>query len=576
MEITNYRFADLIDFDQTQKLLQHFAESVGVAAAIVDREGTFMITSSRWQRICTEFHRANPKTARRCIESDTLLANALQEGKFFSLYRCRNGLTDAASPIIIEGHHLANAFIGQFFIEKPDIEFFRLQAKEFGYDESAYLEALAEVPTVSKEILPAILSFLTSFAVMLGGLTLKQLRQKAAEEELRKAQKELEAQNEMLRRYEMIAEQSRDIILFMRRDDGRILEANLAATKSYGYSHDELLKMKVHDLLARERVEHIAARMEEADKRGILFETVHRHRDGGTFPVEVSSRGATVGDTRTIISVVRDITERKLMEEELRRSHDELELHVRERTASLTEALEKLERMNQELAEFAHVASHDLQEPLRKIQAFGDRLRSKCCEKLDDTEKHYLARMEAAANRMQRLIRDLLNLSRIATGCEPSETIDLEEIAQEVAQIFELQLRSSGGRLEIGGLPKLEADATQMKQLLQNLIGNALKFQKQGAKPHVRVHCTSRGEKDCQICVEDNGIGFDDKYRDRIFAPFQRLHGNSAYEGTGMGLAICRKIVERHGGQIAARNRPEGGSVFVITLPLKQPPGVNA
>lgn len=115
-----------------------------------------------------------------------------------------------------------------------------------------------------------------------------------------------------------------------------------------------------------------------------------------------------------------------------------------------------------------------------------------------------------------------------------------------------------------------------MKQLLQNLIGNALKFQKQGAKPHVRVHCTSRGEKDCQICVEDNGIGFDDKYRDRIFAPFQRLHGNSAYEGTGMGLAICRKIVERHGGQIAARNRPEGGSVFVITLPLKQPPGVNA
>lgn len=433
MEITNYRFADLIDFDQTQKLLQHFAESVGVAAAIVDREGTFMITSSRWQRICTEFHRANPKTARRCIESDTLLANALQEGKFFSLYRCRNGLTDAASPIIIEGHHLANAFIGQFFIEKPDIEFFRLQAKEFGYDESAYLEALAEVPTVSKEILPAILSFLTSFAVMLGGLTLKQLRQKAAEEELRKAQKELEAQNEMLRRYEMIAEQSRDIILFMRRDDGRILEANLAATKSYGYSHDELLKMKVHDLLARERVEHIAARMEEADKRGILFETVHRHRDGGTFPVEVSSRGATVGDTRTIISVVRDITERKLMEEELRRSHDELELHVRERTASLTEALEKLERMNQELAEFAHVASHDLQEPLRKIQAFGDRLRSKCCEKLDDTEKHYLARMEAAANRMQRLIRDLLNLSRIATGCEPSETIDLEEIAQEVA-----------------------------------------------------------------------------------------------------------------------------------------------
>jgi len=444
VDTMDYSFANLIDLEQTRELLQHFAESVGVSAAIVDREGTFMITSSRWQRICNDFHRAHPRTARRCIESDTLLANDLQEGKSFSLYRCRNGLTDAASPIVIEGRHLANAFIGQFFLEEPDIETFRLQAREFGFDESAYLAALAEVPIVSRDILPATLSFLSSFAVMLGSLTLKHLRQKETEAELRKAQ------------------------------------------------------------------------------------------------------------------------------DELRRSHDELELRVRERTSSLSQALDRLERMNRELTDFAHVASHDLQEPLRKIQAFGDRLRSSCGDKLDDTEKHYLARMEAAAGRMQQLIRDLLHLSRIATGCEPLRMIDLNEIAQEVAQIFELQLRSSGGRLEIGDLPKLEADATQMKQLFQNLIGNALKFQPEGARPHVRVHCTSREEKECRICVEDNGIGFEDKYCDRIFAPFQRLHGSSEYEGTGMGLAICRKIAERHGGRIKAMGRPGGGSVFVVTLPLKQ------
>lgn len=575
MEYIPYTFADLIDIEQTRKLLEHFSESVGVSAAIIDRKGTFMITSPRWQRICTDFHRANPKTSRRCIESDTVLANELQEGKSFSLYRCRNGLTDAASPILIEGQHLANAFIGQFFIEKPDPEFFRRQAGEFGFDESAYLEAMAEVPFISREILPSILSFLSSFAVMLGSLTLKQLRRKETEIELRRAKEELQAQNETLLRYKMIAAQSRDIILFMRRADGQILEANVAAVKNYGYSRDDLLKMTIYQLRATEEMDLICRQLEEADKRGILFETVHRRSDRSTFPVEVSSRGATIGDTRTIVSVIRDITGRKRMEEELRRSHDELEIHVRERTASLTETLEKLGKVNKELREFAHVASHDLQEPLRKIQTFGERLRSTCSAKLDDTEGYYLTRMEAAANRMQQLVRDLLHLSRISMECEPLRVIDLNGIAQEVAQIFEFELTSNGGRIEIGDLPEIEANATQMKQLFQNLIDNALKFQKKDNKPHIRVHSTFCGKNDCQISIWDNGIGFENKYIDRIFAPFQRLHGHGAYEGTGMGLAICRKIVERHGGQITAKSQPGEGSIFIVTLPLRQDPKIS-
>ncbi|MHC1728928.1 MAG: PocR ligand-binding domain-containing protein [Syntrophobacteraceae bacterium] len=565
----NYRLTDLIDIERTQALLKHFLDAVGVPAAIIDLEGSVLVTS-RWQRVCTDFHRTHEVTRGRCIESDTVLANELLHGKTFSLYRCPNGLTDAASPIIIEGKHLANAFIGQFLTEKPDLDFFRRQAEEFGFEPAAYLEALSEIPVVSRDRLPSILAFLTSFAEMIAGMGLKQLRQLEIEKELSKAREELEKQNEALRRYQLIAGNSRDIILFMRRSDGQILEANAAASMAYGYDHEQLLAMTIHELRTPDFVGLTMKQMDQADRRGLLFEAVHKRRDGSTFPVEISSRGATIGDTRTLVSVVRDITERKQMEEELRKSRDELEAHVRERTAELRETLTRLELVNQELQDFAFIASHDLQEPLRKIRAFGDRIRARCADRLDETGKDYLVRMENAANRMQQLIRDLLKYSRVAVRTEPFQRICLKTIADEVLQIFEFQLNEKGGRIEIENLPEIEADSTQMKQLFQNLIGNALKFHRGDQKPVVRVYGVE--EKDhCCIQVEDNGIGFEESYLDRIFIPFQRLHArNEEYEGTGMGLAICRKIVERHGGRITATSSPGAGTKFIVTLPLKQ------
>ena len=205
----SFNLADLIDVERTQQLLENFLNAVGVPAAIIGLEGTVLV-SSPWQRVCTDFHRHNEFTCRRCIESDTILANDLLEGKTFSLYRCLNGLTDAASPIIIEGKHLANAFIGQFFIEKPDLEFFRAQAKEFGFDQSAYLDAVSEVPIVAEETLPSILAFLTSFAEMTASLGLRQLRQLETEKELREARIRLERQNEKLLASEQDLHHSRD------------------------------------------------------------------------------------------------------------------------------------------------------------------------------------------------------------------------------------------------------------------------------------------------------------------------------------------------------------------------------
>jgi PAS domain S-box-containing protein len=232
----------------------------------------------------------------------------------------------------------------------------------------------------------------------------------------------------------------------------------------------------------------------------------------------------------------------------------------------------KLELSNRDLQEFAYVASHDLQEPLRKVLAFSDLLINEYGDAVDEIGHDYLNRMQSASQRMKILINDLLNFSRVQTRAQPFTEVDLNTIAQEVVSDLENSIERTQGRLEIGKLPTIEVDPTQMYQLLQNLIGNALKFRHEGCSPLVKVSAKINGDV-CQISVEDNGIGFNIQYLDRIFKPFERLHSREEYEGSGMGLAICRRIVERHSGKITATSTPGEGSTFIVTLPIHQSKG---
>ncbi len=232
----------------------------------------------------------------------------------------------------------------------------------------------------------------------------------------------------------------------------------------------------------------------------------------------------------------------------------------------------KLEQSNRDLQEFAYIASHDLQEPLRKVLAFGDRLARKYADVLDETGQDYLKRMRDASQRMQTLINDLLSFSRVSTRAQPFTDVDLTSLIQDVISDLEDQLDRTEGKVEFSAMPVIEADPTQMHQLLQNLINNALKFHQDVTPPSIQVSAQISGSK-CQILVKDNGIGFEMQYLDRIFKPFQRLHGRQEYEGSGMGLAICRRIVERHSGEITAISTPGEGSTFIITLPIYQVTG---
>lgn len=267
---------------------------------------------------------------------------------------------------------------------------------------------------------------------------------------------------------------------------------------------------------------------------------------------------------------IRDITDQR-----------QADRQIREAEADLRRANFELKRSNDELEKFAYIASHDLQEPLRKIQAFGDRLRERCREGLPDYGQDYIERMLSAASRMRRLIDDLLTFSRVATLQQAFRPVDLKKLVLEVVSDLEVRMSQTGGTVQVGELPAIESDPSQMRQLFQNLIANALKFQKPGVPPIVLIGCERVEEPSsdpkfdgpislCRITVEDNGIGFDEKYRDRIFEVFQRLHGRDEYEGTGVGLAICRKIVERHGGTITARSQAGEGATFVVVLPIGQ------
>ena len=354
--------------------------------------------------------------------------------------------------------------------------------------------------------------------------------------------------------------------------EGVITEFNRAAENVFGHSRNDVLGTQPSEILFppdkiaghRDRIDRYLAAGEGSMLRKRIDVTAVR-ASGETFPAEMAMTINLEHGLPLLTFFVRDISERKRSEEEQAR-------HAAE-----------LERSNRELEQFAYAASHDLQEPLRKIRTFGDRLQMRCGDALDDTGRECLERMQNAAERMQALIHGLLTLSRVTTRAQNFVAVDLAQVAREVVSDLEVQIEQASGRVEVGKLPTIQADALQMRQLLQNLIGNALKFRREEEPPLVKVHGRfvrgrqrrsagdSPADEQCRIVVEDNGIGFSEKYRDRIFGVFQRLHPRDVYRGTGVGLAICRKIVERHRGTITAESTPGRGSTFVAVLPAVQP-----
>jgi PAS domain S-box-containing protein len=278
------------------------------------------------------------------------------------------------------------------------------------------------------------------------------------------------------------------------------------------------------------------------------------------WEVRVIPVSTSIGRPTRLLCLSRDVTEREALLAQLRQANSELESRVAART-------NQLEARNRELEEFANAAGHDLQEPLRKIRGFTDLVAQQEAAVLSDEGKRALAKVLDASERMSRLLSDLLALSRLTSSVEPFSEVDLSVTLSEVISDLHVRLDETAGRVQVlSSLPVIRADQSQMHRLLLNLVGNALKYHRSGVPPVVQVRASEQNGH-ITIVVEDNGIGFDEKYAERIFAPFQRLHAKDAFEGTGMGLAIVRKIVERHGGTVRATSRPGAGSSFTVVMP---------
>jgi len=354
--------------------------------------------------------------------------------------------------------------------------------------------------------------------------------------------------------------------------NGEITMANPQAEKQFGYDKGELINEKIEILVPNRYKENHSKKREQYYKtpheryKGSGLELVGKRKDQSEFPVEISLSNYLMDGKLYVISFIIDITRRKEQQDTIKKANEDL-------LQSATE----LKRINGELENFAYVSSHDLQEPLRKIQSFGDRLKIREKDKLSEDGVNYLERMLNASARMQCLINDLLAFSRLSSQAQAFMPVNLNQILADVLSDLEISIEKNGARVSSAGLPVIEAEPTQMRQLFQNVIGNALKFKKDDEPPVINIFARQSDsatgdylqDGSVQIFIEDNGIGFDEKYHDKIFNIFQRLDGRK-YEGSGIGLAICKKIVDRHGGTIMAKSSLGKGTTFIITLPLRQ------
>jgi signal transduction histidine kinase/ligand-binding sensor protein len=546
-----FQIDEIIDVPANRRLLTSFSDAVGIPSALIDLEGNIVI-GVRWQKICTKFHRTNKKSSEKCLESDTVLANDLRGGRNYSFYRCKNGLVDAASPIMVNGTHIANAFIGQFLTAPPDIDYFKRQATEYGFDEKAYLSALSEVPIIEEGKISVILDFLVSYSEMVADMVLKHEEQIESERHLRKTAQEFSSYKEAAATMEKdrmrllsILDGIDDVIYVADPENHELLHANEALRALWG---EDAVGQKCYKVLQNRDVPCSFCTNNRifGNNLGQAYVWEFQNKKNKRW-YRCSDKAIQWIDGRMVrFEIATDITARKMLEQEIEDKNEELA------------------RSNRELEQFAYVASHDLQEPLRMVASYTELLQERYGGRLDQRADKYIGYAVEGATRMQQLINDLLALSRVNTRAKPFKTTDCNKLLSKVLFGLSKTIDKAQARVVVAPLPTVTGDETQLHQLFQNLIHNAIKFR--GVEnPLVKISATQ--EKSVWIfTVQDNGIGIDPQFFERIFLVFQRLHERGVYQGTGIGLSIVKKIIERHGGKIWVESKPGTGSTFRFSI----------
>jgi len=554
---------DLINIEEVQSMMESFYNITHIPMAIIDLSGE-VIVGAGWQEICTKFHRVHPETARNCFESDLKLTADIPEGEF-RLYKCKNGMWDMATPLFFAGIRLGNLFTGQFFFsdEKVNYSFFSAQASRYNFDETGYLQALDKVPRLNRSDIDNAKTF---FLKLANTLTHLGYNRREVEDKLVRQAKELQKVNDALieemserLKAEMIAENERKRLndalellpayVILLSPDYRVPYANRFFRERFGESGGKRCFEYLFSRSEPCEVCHTFRTLKEnklitwewigPDKHIYsIFDYPFKDTDGSPMIMEVGI----------------DVTELKEAQVNLLSLNKELEQRVTE-----------LLRSNMELQQFAQVASHDLQEPLRMVASYTQLLSKKYSGKLDNDANDYIKFAVEGAARMQNLINGLLDLSRIEMKGGKIIRVDMNKALKYALNNLKISISESHASVTSDELPPVMADEVQVVRLFQNLISNAIRFSEKTPVIHI---ASARSDGNNIFSVSDNGIGIEEQYFEKIFRIFQRLMPRDKYQGTGIGLSICKKIVERHGGKIWVESEPGKGSTFKFSLPV--------
>lgn len=668
---------DLVDLEKMRVIFEKFTQATGFVINLLDHPGMKSLLVTGRRGLCADFYKACPASADLCLKSNRRLLGCLGAPGQLAVEVCSHGLAYCATPIIINGSHVASLTVGQVLLDKPDPERFRNHAALYGFEERKYLQALEEVPVEQAERLGSLTAFLGELVSVMAeqGLADAELKEKSekleklllinaaavaalkeSEEKFRDlaetlpdliwetdaagictyvgprikeilgyevsealgnnpskflcgeeegpgsglkallldrspfrsiesrvshkdgrmlvlessgnpsfdgngrysgcrgvsrditGRKRLEDENEM----KAIILDSVNDAVFMHDLDGRIVYANEAGYSQLGYTEQEMRNAMFQQLLTPEAALKFAANTKCALEQGkAVFESEHRLCHGGTMPVETHAHAIELDGEKYILRVVMDISERKAIERAQR------------------QLMKELESTNAEISQFNSLIAHDLQVPLRMVRSYSQLLEKRLAGKLEPEAAEFLDYVMKGGSLMQKMLDDLMHYLREGANPEILEEVGMDKVLEQVLCLLKGPIEDSGAEITRGPLPTVKADRAQMTHLLQNLIGNAIKFRGAYA-PRISVACAEAGHEHV-FTVSDNGIGIPPQFLERVFKIFQRLHTREEYPGTGVGLALCKKIVENHGGRIWAESGPGKGTAFHFSLPRARP-----
>lgn len=543
--LNDIKLSDVIDTSKLQRMAELLYSAGGIPIGIIGMDNT-IYAAAGWQDICAKFHRQNAQCRERCFQSDAYIQSRFGDETGFVEYKCLNGMWDIASPLIIEGRHLATLFLGQFFYEGElkDTEFFKKQAARFGFDETAYLEALERVPFFSRARVRDILEYYDMLIKTLAETGNLQYQRMMALDRLQKTENTFrmlfESLTEGVALHELVTNEAGEAVNY------RIIDINPAYEKIVGLKKEAV-------------VGRLATEAYGVDSPPYLKEFTRVAVEGGIFQFETYfppmrkhfSISVVCYEQNHFATVFFDVTD------------------IKNAAAERERIISELESKNAELERFTYTVSHDLKSPLITIKGFLGMLDGDIARGDETRIKSDIRRIAVAADKMAALLDDLLELSRIGRIINPPSEFPLGALIGEVIEALDAPVKECRADITVDdGLPSAYADRKRVFEVLQNLIENAIKFRKPGAPPRIRIGAAEENGF-VKIFVKDDGAGVEPRYFDNIFGLFNKLDSKS--EGTGIGLALVKRIAEVHGGKAWVESQGPGkGSVFYFTLPQKK------